>query len=239
MRGFNDIEKKVITALVEARSTKDILSLSAKNYILDSTDCYAIEWVTDVGYEKVEFYFMDKNAPMSVLFGALDILSLLKYLEDNGYILVTQIANASQQPKQLYCSKKHIYKDGAYWIKGDENGNEKIQGRQRILYTDAALLLDRYANAIIYPTTELELYVKRGFKTEDDVKFNKQRWISWIGIGIALFSSIFAIYQSTQPTKIDGNQLNQIEAIVKESKAEFPKTVDAQIVSDTLGVYAK
>lgn len=193
MRGFNDIEKKVITALVEARSTKDILSLSAKNYILDSTDCYAIEWVTDVGYEKVEFYFMDKNAPMSVLFGALDILSLLKYLEDNGYILVTQIANASQQPKQLYCSKKYIYKDGAYWKKGDENGNVKIQGGLRILHTDAALVLDRYANAIIYPTTELELYVKRGFKTEDDVRFEAQQSIAERSLTIAKISVLVAV----------------------------------------------
>lgn len=239
MREFNDFEKAVITAFVEARKTKDILNLCVANYIMDATGCYAIEWITDTGYEKIEFYCKDKNAPMSVMFGALDILSLLKYLEDNGYMLVTQKANAKQLPKQLYNHKKYIYEDGEYWIKMGENCKGAILGSKQFLFTDAALLLDRYANAIIYPTTELELYVKRGFKTEDDVKFKKQQCISWIGIIIALFSSIYAIYQSTQPTKIDSTQLNQIEAIIKESKTDIPNIVDVQIVNDTLDVNIK
>ena len=198
MREFNDFEKAVITAFVEARGSNDILHLCAANHIMNTTDCYAIEWITEVGWERVVFYCKDKNASSSVVFGALDVLSLLKYLEENGYILITQKANAAQFPKQLYNPEKYIYKDGEYWIKMGENGLGVILGSKQLLYTDAALLLDKYANSIIYPTTELEQYVKRGFKTKDDVKFQKQQRATWAGILIALFSCIYSICLSTQ-----------------------------------------
>lgn len=248
MREFNDFEKAVITALVNARHSNDIVKLCAANYIMDATGCYAIEWVTDTGNEKIEFYCKDKDAPMSVMFGALDILSLLKYLEDNGYILVTQKANAKLLPKQLYSHKKYIYEDGKYWIKMGENCKGAILGSKQLLFTDAALLLDRYANAIIYPTTELELYVKRGFKTEDDVKFEAQQSIAerslkitkksvWVAIAIGL-ASLIATYVSVKaPITINEPQYNRIIESVRMNTT--PKIVDVQIVNDTLDVNIK
>ena len=239
MREFNDYEKKVITSLVEAGRTKDIVNLCVANYIMKATGCYAIEWITNTGFEKVDFYCKDKDTQISVIFGGLDILSLLKYLEDNGYILVMQKANAIQLPKQLYRRKEYIYEDGTYWINMGNGCKGAVLGSKQTLYTNVALLLDKYAHAIIYPTTELEQYVKRKFKTKEDIKFRKQQHISWIGIIIALLSSIYAIYQSTLPITIDDIQFNQIVENIKESKTEMPNIVDVQIVNDTLGVNIK
>lgn len=239
MRKFNDFEKMVITELVEAGRTKDIANLFVANYIMKATGCYAIEWIIDAGFEKVDFYCKDKDTQISVIFGGLDILSLLKYLEDNGCILVMQKANATQLPKQIYSRKEYIYEDGIYWINMGNDCKGAVLGNKQTLYTNVALLFDRYAHAIIYPTTELEQYVKRGFETEDDIKFKKQKHISWISIFIALFSSIYAIYQSTLPIKIDDIQLNQIVEDIKESKTEIPNIVDVQIVNDTLDVNIK
>lgn len=239
MREFNDFEKAVITALVEARHSNDIVNLCAANYIMDATGCYAIEWNTKVSYEKAVFFCKDTDAPISVIFGGLDVLSLFKYLEDNGYLLVMQQSNISSDPYRLYSKKKYTYENGVYWHKMEGNSKAVILGSEQILNTDVALLLDKYAHSIVYPTTELELYVKRGFKTQEDVKFRKEQIISWIGIIIALVSSIYAVCQSTQPIKIADNQLNQIEAIIKESKTDIPNIVDVQIVNDTLDVNIK
>lgn len=248
MREFNDFEKAVITTLVEARHSNDILNLCAANYIMDATGCYAIEWVTDIGNEKIEFYCKDKDAPMSVMFGALDILSLLKYLEDNGYILVTQKANALQCPKQLYSHKKYIYEDGVYWIKMGENCKGAILGSKQLLYTDAALLLDRYANSIIYPTTELEQYVNRGFKTQDDIKFEAQqndtkqsiriaRWGIFIAIILGLLGLIATYLSIKTPITINQEQYNSIIENVKLNT--IPETINAKITNDTLDVNIK
>ena len=239
MREFNNFEKAVITALVEARHSNDIVNLCAANYIMDATGCYAIEWNTKVSYEKAVFFCKDTDAPISVIFGGLDVLSLFKYLEDNGYLLVMQQSNISSDPYRLYSKKKYTYENGVYWQKMEGNSKAVILGSEQILNTDVALLLDKYAHSIVYPTTELELYVKRGFKTQEDVKFRKEQIISWIGIIIAWVSSIYAVCQSTQPIKIADNQLNQIEAIIKESKTDIPNIVDVQIVNDTLDVNIK
>ena len=237
MREFNDYEKTIITSLVEAEHTNDIVNLCVENYIMKATGCYAIEWITDVGFEKVDFYCKDKNTQISVIFNGLDILSLLKYLEDNGYILVMQKANVTQLPKQLYSHKEYIYEDGTYWINMGNGCKGAVLGNKQTLYTNVALLFDRYAHAIIYPTTELEQYVKRGFKTQDDEKFEKEHIATWVGIIIALLSSIYAIYQTTLPTTIDNEQLKQIETIIKET--EIPNIIDVKVLNDTIDVSIK
>lgn len=237
MREFNDYEKTIITSLVEAEHTNDIVNLCVENYIMKATGCYAIEWITDVGFEKVDFYCKDKNTQISVIFSGLDILSLLKYLEDNGYILVMQKANVTQLPKQLYSRKEYIYEDGTYWINMGNGCKGAVLGNKQTLYTNVALLFDRYAHAIIYPTTELEQYVKRGFKTQDDEKFEKEHIATWVGIIIALLSSIYAIYQTTLPTTIDNEQLKQIETIIKET--EIPNIIDVKVLNDTIDVSIK
>ena len=237
MREFNDYEKTIITSLVEAEHTNDIVNLCVENYIMKATGCYAIEWITDVGFEKVDFYCKDKNTQISVIFNGLDILSLLKYLEDNGYILVMQKANVTQLPKQLYSRKEYIYEDGTYWINMGNGCKGAVLGNKQTLYTNVALLFDRYAHAIIYPTTELEQYVKRGFKTQDDEKFEKEHIATWVGIIIALLSSIYAIYQTTLPTTIDNEQLKQIETIIKET--EIPNIIDVKVLNDTIDVSIK
>lgn len=239
MREFNNFEKAVITALVEARHSNDIVKLCAADYIMDATGCYAIEWNTNVGNEQARFFCKDIDAPLSVILGGLDVLSLFKYLEDNGYLLVMQQSNMSSDPYRLYSKKKYTYENGLYWHKMEGNSKAVILGSKQILNTDVALLLDKYAHSIVYPTTELELYVKRGFKTQEDVKFRKGQIASWIGIIIALVSSIYSIYQSTLPTTIDRDQFKKIETAIKDTKTEIPSVVDVQIVNDTLDVNIK
>ncbi len=239
MREFNDFEKAVITALVEARHSNDIVKLCAADYIMDATGCYAIEWNTNVGNEQARFFCKDIDAPLSVILGGLDVLSLLKYLEDNGYILVMQQTNLSSDRYRLYSRKKYTYKDGKYLSKIAHDVRGYIGGSEQKLNTDVALLLDKYAHSIIYPTTELEMYVKRDFKTQEDVKFRKGQIASWIGIIIALVSSIYSIYQSTLPTTIDRDQFKKIETAIKDTKTEIPSVVDVQIVNDTLDVNIK
>lgn len=241
MREFNDFEKAVITAFVEARGSNDILHLCAANHIMNTTDCYAIEWITEVGWERVVFYCKDKNASSSVVFGALDVLSLLKYLEENGYILITQKANAAQFPKQLYDRNKYKYENCQYWQKMGDGCWGIMNGCIRTIHSNMSLLMEKYANAIIYPTTELEQYVKRGFKTEDDVKFKMQQCATkrsiWVAIIIGL-ASLIATYVSTNaPITLNETQYNHIVESVK-TKTE-PKIVDAHIVNDTLDVNIK
>ena len=148
-----------------------------------------------------------------------------------------QKANVTQLPKQLYSRKEYIYEDGTYWINMGNGCKGAVLGNKQTLYTNVALLFDRYAHAIIYPTTELEQYVKRGFKTQDDEKFEKEHIATWVGIIIALLSSIYAIYQTTLPTTIDNEQLKQIETIIKET--EIPNIIDVKVLNDTIDVSIK
>ncbi len=248
MRDFNDFERAVITTLVNARRTNDIANLCAAKYILKATGCYAIEWETNVSYEKARFFCEDKDAPISVIFGGLDVLSLLKYLEDNGYLLVMQQSNISSDLCRLYSSKKYTYENGVYLKKMEDNSKAAILGCEQILNTDVALLLDRYAHSIIYPTTELELYVKRGFKTEDEARFEAQqkdtkqsikvaRWGVFVAFVVGLLG-LLATYLSTKtPITLNQEQYNSIIENVKLNT--IPETVDVKITNDTLNVNIK
>lgn len=245
MREFNDFEKAVITALVEARRSNDIKTLQAAHHIMDATSCYAIEWDTTENNEKVVFCCEDNDAPISVTMSGLDIIALLKYLEDNGYVLATRRTLADEQ--RLYNHIKIKYEYDRYWRIG-EGIDYAIGGCKQILYTDAALLFERYANAIIYPTTELEQYVNRGFKTQDDVKFEAQqndtkqsirvaRWGIFIAIILGLLG-LLATYLSTKtPITLNQEQYNSIIENVRLNT--IPETVDVKITNDTLDVNIK
>lgn len=234
MREFNNSEKAIITKLIEARVTNCISQLSVSDLFMGAASCYAIEWITEAGCEKVELYYKDDSAPRSSLFSVLDVLSLLKYLEENGYILIIQKANATQLPRQLYNQAKYKYEDYRYFQKNNTGGWVDIDRRVQVLYSTMSLLMDKYAHAIIYPTTELEMYVNRGFKTEVDVRSIKEHIATWISLIVALITGIFSIYQSTLPITIDRNQFNKIETIKNKIETRESSISNVKIINDTL-----
>ena len=191
MKEYNEIENAVIKALIDARRQKNTKNLCASRLIIDIMDvnkCFAVEWDTTASKENVTFYCQGYDVPKSIVLYGLEIISFLKYLENNEYIIMSHLTNTHK--KAIYDSKKYMYKFGYYWGNMQNNQWAYMVGCKHTLHTDSALLFDEYANTMIYPTNKLELFYKRGFRTRDDIRFQKQQCATWIGILITILASL-------------------------------------------------
>lgn len=240
MREFNNFEKDVISALVNAKQSYDLLGLFAAKPIMETTgECYAIEWSLEDGDKQVSFYCKEEQSPISITFNHIAIVSLLKCLEDNGLVVVSRKSHNSE-PNRIYNHNKYSYESGVYWEKGVNESKYAMSGSKQTIHTDIAMLFDRYANAIILPTTELVMYVKNKFKTKEDIKFRNGQIATWSSIAIALFSSIWSVCQSTKPININEHQFNHIVSTIEEHAQHLVSDiVPVQVVNDTLNVNIK
>lgn len=214
----------MIRQIVEFMRNGDFSNFCLDSVIYECVDCFAIEWKTSDSDYEIKVLYTDSHNSHTIIRQLLDILCLIKYLEDNGLVLISKI-NTDSNEKQLYDAEMYERdKDGYKLIISKEpiklvnmlisNRAEFIHDESSI-HIDLSLLFDRYVHSIIYPTYELQEYVDNGFKTPEDTKYENQRCLTWIGIITAIIIGVGGMILSCcNSTKLNKRQYQHlIEAI--------------------------
>ena len=163
-------------------------------------------------------------------------LTLLKWLEDSGYIVLIDDANCD-----LFATGQITEHDRKRW---DDSGFlciEKTENSEFVYET-----LSRYHNCRIIPAAQLIDIRNNNFKTIEQRRFEKQlkeaeNSTSWsrvaaiVAILAFILSVILGLFQTCSQQEIDSEQINTIISAIKEQKSisidKFP-----DILPDTLNV---
>ena len=68
------------------------------------------------------------------------------------------------------------------------------QIRYPIYYTDNEMNIGNKFNLSFAVSQDLKDLVKNNFKSEEQIRFEKQQWATWISIGVALFIGLLGIF---------------------------------------------
>ncbi len=260
MRNFSKVEQRILEEIVLARKNKDIARLSLDDIIaheMEKVHCDIIDWRKD---DSVNLYFYKPATQDDVTFCFLDLMVLFEYLDRDGLVHIFEKDNHSGQ-KAIFSRKKYKYNEATDEYTLLSNGDISIpKGKFAITGIDILSynivpppslkliqLLDKYSHAIIYPTSTLENYVNNGYKTDEDIKFEKQYQQTKISIWIAIVSCFIAfitglasiilnIFMLGSDTCIDNSQQTEIIETIKESKTIIPSIIDTRLTNDTLKI---
>lgn len=259
MRNFSKVEQRIIEEIVTARKGKDIVRLSLGDIItheMEKVHCSIIDWRTE---GPVRFYYNKPATQEDVLFHFMDIMVLFEYLDREGLVHIFELENHSGQ-KAIFSRKKYKYNEAT--DKYTMLSNDDIcmpKGKFPITAIDILScnivspslklkqLLDKYSHSIIYPTTILEDYVSNGYKTDEDIKYEKQYQQTKTSIRIAIASCVIAfftglasiilnIFMLCRDTHIDDSQQTEIIETIKESRTIMPSIIDTRLTNDTLKI---
>lgn len=127
---------------------------------------------------------------------------LLNALLDSGYIYLVDDKDCN-----LFNNGKITEKDKKRWEKNGIKYNREII-RSEVLYD----FISRFHGCTIIPSPQLIRYKKKGFRTPEQIRFNKTLGTSWIAIGVSFIIGIGSPLLMTKcsKTSIDSDQLDKI-----------------------------
>ena len=205
MREFSDFEKKILGIMVELQAKNEL----CRQNILKSY----FENKVRLENDSIKLYcYHDsslKKEDISIIL--LECGFLYSYLKSNYYIydihksLVTSNTKASDNSSK---NKFEVPNYEEYWI-------ASYNGHYRIILSQTIVSL-----------------VLNDFKTAEQIRFEKQRKDTWIGIGVALGIGIIGIILNiialSKDTNINKEQIKSIQTTIQENKVA--------IANDTLKV---
>ena len=224
MRKFSKIEKKTIRLICQGRqNVSNLLVNSLKDIILFlETDKQRF----DIVIEKTDNNDKLQKDRMIIIERLVMILSLLKYLEKENVILLSEISYVSPVDPFL-CSKERYdyYKKNESSFQFHPFPDDNIKG-----------LLFKYANLIIFPTEELKAFSKF-FKTNDDWRNITKNTLTIIAIIVSISIGLFGLYPTyknmNKPQTFDEKQLlkitNSIEKIKINCYCDSVKKINEKI----------
>lgn len=203
MRELNDFEKSVLRRMVMPVKEQDVCTITL---FTEFTDTYAIRWDCshlEVVYEKNKNWFSDIRQKI------FDLITLLDYLETHKYIFI--IPAEFLKENLIYDKSKYIIKGefpsfsimekcGNISLDFDyraiDGTTKKINGEYRQFavkpfsvqqeLTGMGEYIKKYANSTYHVTQSLKNFVIDGFKTKEQIRFEKTFKQSKFSIIIAL-----------------------------------------------------
>jgi len=194
MRHLNDFEKKIIQAMLIREKPDDVCVVNLINKVLP---IYVIAWSPD--YDIVSFVIHkseDYDQTRNKLF---DIITLLRYLDENQYIGIF--------PSKINHGNI-LYDHSKYEVK---RFGEGINVRFKLSYKDGENIdsikmqsevngigkyIEKYVNSTFHVTQELKDYVANGFRTDEEIRFQKEHQIAKWSLILATATSIVSILLS-------------------------------------------
>ena len=194
MRHLNDFEKKIIRAMLIQKRPDDVCVVNLINKVLP---IYVIAWSPD--YDIVSFVIHkseDYDQTRNKLF---DIITLLRYLDENQYIGIF--------PSKINHGNI-LYDHSKYEVK---RFGEGINVRFKLSYKDGENIdsikmqsevngigkyIEKYVNSTFHVTQELKDYVANGFRTDEEIRFQKEHQIAKWSLILATATSIISILLS-------------------------------------------
>lgn len=171
------------------------------------SNCYLIRWSKE--RSQLELVFDHNKEWIEVRNTIFDIVVLLEYLESNRYIGVFSMD---------LLKDNQIFNSNKYELQEQENGliliwaKDKVQldikstslngtYERKILLATQMLKentsigehIMKYANSSYHTTQNLRDFVDNGFKTREDLRYEKTHKQTWIAIGVSILVGLFSI----------------------------------------------
>lgn len=144
----------------------------------------------------------------------LDILFLIKYLDDNTLIGVYHLKDG--EGKILH-SDKYEKKGDYFYITREDGALGVLIPNYTDYYTDCGELLFYYINSCFHASETLRELVKNNFEDEETKRFKINIRSTWIAIGVAYFGVLAQILISlTQSVTVNDKQFDEIRNKLKD-----------------------
>lgn len=243
----------IIEKIVNDKKRHEFQNLLISEIIREYLKIPVIRWNKNISV--VEFY-VEKEKTLKV-FQLMDILFLIKYLEDSGYVYLQGINNP--KGKFYYTIDDNwvelrdeaiVFENGIYVLKSKLEEASFALNIERVekIRTDIVRLLDRYASSVIYPSQMLVDYVDNNFKDYDVLMFEEQindtqtkheqamrkaqdtlYWTRWAFFA-ALIPSLFNIYSFFTDMTI-----RELNSTIKERT--LPEVINTNLTNDTIKAF--
>ena len=189
---FKKTEKDIIKAIVKYGG--DVKSLSE---VLNKSELFEKKGIVVAFDSNQSYLFFDKQKynyddkwPLGYI---TELISLIQYLIQNRLITVLPINERVSlvigKKASKYARPEVIETDDAYILVGSKYDWRDKKTRDQTYwpnhYSEKELPLYNYLNCWFSVSQELKDMVKHGFKSEDQVRFNKQQRLTWISIFVA------------------------------------------------------
>ena len=199
---FKKTEKEILKAIVKYGSeSKSLAEVLNKSKLLEKRG------IAIIHQNSINYVFLDKSKYddwfNNEAYGYIaEMMSLVGTLINNRLIVLIPFASSNSDAigiNGLQGIKPDIYKtdDGEIicladrnvnWF--DANGNQKSWPYQ---YTEKEMPLAHFFNCPFSVSEELRDLVRHGFRTEEQVRFEKQQRLTWISIGVAGLLGILGV----------------------------------------------
>lgn len=152
----------------------------------------------------------------------LDILFLIKYLEDNALIGVYRLAG---EEEKILFSNKYNNEGEEFYEEKENGGNYHIKTNHIDYYAELSELLFHYFHSCFHASETLRELVKNNFKDEDTIRYEKNMASTKKSIGISFMIGLASIIIGTVGIWLNWKSLNQPSAYpiehLKEIKTEI------------------
>lgn len=188
MRFLGEDEKKIVTKL--SRDGYQFFSdLFDKDFLKD----LIIKFTNDIIYERYEIKFLIKKSSagqnqQEVMEKATEkivqTINLIEYLKSNAYLF--SFKPAHRTPVEGTIGLKEVVADY-------QKNSENYVGMQ---YPDEKTyeLIFEYLNIVFVSSEALRYYVKKGFRTEEQIRHRQNLIVAWVAIGISIVLGLIGIF---------------------------------------------
>lgn len=183
-------------------------------------ECFSVKFLFSIKYSFKESEIPEKLKYIEKL--VVEAVNLIRLLEKNGYLFLIQTAIKKNQ--------KFTY--GI--VPDDDDVIEHVFPDDQI----KKLLLE-YSIKEIFATPELEIFQKNNFVSKKEASDKKNKFISWIGIGIAIMGTFLnGLFNYTALNKVEQNnnkiELNKISIKIEEVTKELKKFNDTNRLNNKI-----
>ena len=201
MTKFKKTEKEIIQTIVKyGGDVKSLADVINKSHLLENRGIAIIPNNRNLVYLKKTKYdsWDDKEA-----FGYIaDFVSLINYLIDNRLIVTIPFRESIPlvigKEKSEYGRNGIIINDGEGIITADQEFFNWYENNQQTYWpctvSEDYMPISKTLTSWFSVSQELKDLVKHNFKTDEERRFCKQQWATWISIGVALFIGLLGIF---------------------------------------------
>lgn len=199
---FKKTEKEIIEVIVkydgEVKSLAEVIN---KSGLLEKR---GIAYVAYGGkgtiFLRNDKYDIDDKEPLGYV---AELVSLINLLIEKRYIITMPLESGRElvigrksfnwaAPEKIVVDGKELIDvDGRmfYWV--DSKG---AQIYSPVVCPENLLPVGKTLYSWFTVSQELKDLVENNFKTEEDIRFEKQQWLTWISIGVALIIGLLGIF---------------------------------------------
>ena len=255
LREFTHDEKLFIKKIVEIRETgetKRMVDLEVAKLLKDELRDIALQWSVKSDPPTITIYPLtgkDELDNARDYYKISDYIYLIEELVSLGFVKLQAFPYPLEDKFLLYDQDKYIFENGEFWI---NSGAHEVMGKmydwkrpvnngaKKEFYSNFAYDLNKIATSMVYPLPLAISYVKNGFKTLEDERYEKANkealknlHLSQGSFLVAFIVALFTILTSQCSHSLDDQQFKSIIKELQETHIPTPLNITT---NDTIPV---